>query len=95
MPKTVTKEQLINFVISPDVTISEAIARLDAAGIGALAICSAGYKLCGILTDGDLRRAVIKAISSGCPMPGHFNSKPNRCVSIHNAAASSSFDEPP
>ena len=50
-----------SFVISADVTISEAIARLDAAGIGALAICSAGYKLCGILTDGDLRRAVIKA----------------------------------
>src|SRR5271165_5028716 len=61
MLKTVTKEHFENFVISADVTISEAIARLDAAGIGALAICSAGYKLCGILTDGDLRRAVIKA----------------------------------
>ncbi len=61
MPKTVTKEHFANFVISADVTISEAIARLDAAGIGALAICSAGYKLYGILTDGDLRRAVIKA----------------------------------
>jgi dTDP-glucose pyrophosphorylase/CBS domain-containing protein len=61
MLKTVTKEHLPNFVISAHVTISEAIARLDAAGIGALAICSAGYKLCGILTDGDLRRAVIKA----------------------------------
>jgi len=61
MLKTVTKEHFENFVISADVTISEAIARLDAAGIGALAICSAGYKLCGILTDGDLRRAVIQA----------------------------------
>jgi len=61
MLKKVTKEHLANFVISADVTITEAIARLDAAGIGALAICSAGYKLCGILTDGDLRRAVIKA----------------------------------
>src|SRR5271166_1103018 len=61
MPKTVTKEQIANFVISADVTISEAISRLDAAGIGALAISSARYNLCGILTDGDLRRAVIKA----------------------------------
>jgi dTDP-glucose pyrophosphorylase/CBS domain-containing protein len=61
MLKTIIKEQIANFVISADVTISEAISRLDAAGIGALAICSAGYKLCGILTDGDLRRAVIKA----------------------------------
>jgi dTDP-glucose pyrophosphorylase/CBS domain-containing protein len=61
MQKTVAKEELANFVISADVTISEAIARLDAAGIGALVICSAGYKLCGLLTAGDLRRAVIKA----------------------------------
>lgn len=56
-----TKEQIGRFVISSDVTISEAISRLDAAGIGALAICSTGYKLCGMLTDGDLRRAVMKA----------------------------------
>lgn len=61
MLKTVAKEQLSSFVISSDATISEAIARLDAAGIGALAICSADHKLCGILTDGDVRRAVIKA----------------------------------
>lgn len=61
MPKTGTQEQIANFVISTDVTVSEAIPLLDAAGIGALAICSDGYKLCGILTDGDLRRAVMKA----------------------------------
>jgi dTDP-glucose pyrophosphorylase/CBS domain-containing protein len=76
MPKTVTKEQLINFVISADVTISEAISRLDAAGIGALAICSAGYKLCGILTDGDLRRAVIKATPLDAPCQTISTRKP-------------------
>ncbi len=67
MLKKVTKGHLANFVISSDMTITEAIARLDAAGIGALAICSAGYKLCGILTDGDLRRAVIKVKPLGAP----------------------------
>jgi dTDP-glucose pyrophosphorylase/CBS domain-containing protein len=61
MVNNLTKEQFASFVISADVTISEAIARLDAAGIGALAICSTENKLCGILTDGDLRRAVINA----------------------------------
>jgi dTDP-glucose pyrophosphorylase/CBS domain-containing protein len=61
MLKTVAKDQLATYVISADTTVSEAMARLEATGIGALAICSAGYKLCGILTDGDLRRAVIKA----------------------------------
>ncbi len=61
MLKTVIKEQIADFVISPDLTISEAFARLDAAGIGALVVCSADQKLYGILTDGDLRRAMIKA----------------------------------
>jgi dTDP-glucose pyrophosphorylase/CBS domain-containing protein len=60
MPRTFAKQEFASFVISADAIISEAIASLDAAGIGALAVCSAGYKLCGILTDGDLRRAVIK-----------------------------------
>jgi dTDP-glucose pyrophosphorylase/CBS domain-containing protein len=67
MLRTVTKDQLATFVVSADITISEAMARLDAAGIGALAICSAGYKLCGIMTDGDLRRALIKARSMDAP----------------------------
>jgi dTDP-glucose pyrophosphorylase/CBS domain-containing protein len=62
-----SSKEHFQFVISADVTISEAISRLDMAGIGALAICSAGYKLCGILTDGDLRRAVMKAISLDTP----------------------------
>jgi len=61
MREKFAKEQFATFVISADVTIAEAIAHLDAAGIGALTICSSGYKLCGMLTDGDLRRAVIKA----------------------------------
>lgn len=67
MLKTVTTERLPDFVISPDETISEAIARLDAAGIGALATCSAGFKLCGILTNGDLRRAMIKGKPLSAP----------------------------
>jgi dTDP-glucose pyrophosphorylase/CBS domain-containing protein len=67
MPNTISDNQLATFVISGDIAISEAMARLDAAGIGALAICSAGYKLHGILTDGDLRRAVIKGKALDAP----------------------------
>jgi dTDP-glucose pyrophosphorylase/CBS domain-containing protein len=63
MLKTDTRHELTKLSISPGATISEAIARLDAGGIGALAICAAGHKLCGILTDGDLRRAVIRGDS--------------------------------
>jgi dTDP-glucose pyrophosphorylase/CBS domain-containing protein len=76
MHKTVTKEHFASFVISADVTLSEAMARLEAAATGALAICSAGYKLCGIVTDGDLRRAVIKAKPLGTPCQTIANRNP-------------------
>lgn len=61
MLNTAIKSELSNYVIPADLTVSEAIARLDASGIGALAICSPDGRLAGLLTDGDLRRAVIAA----------------------------------
>ena len=62
-----TQEQITSFVISADVPISQAVTSLDAAGIGALVICSSGNKLRGILTDGDIRRAVMRADSFDAP----------------------------
>ena len=67
MINTAIKNELVNYVISADVSISDAIVRLDASGIGALAICSAEGKLGGILTDGDLRRAVMSSKSLQAP----------------------------
>lgn len=66
--KMKTKDQLTSFVISTDASISDAIARLDANGIGILAVCSNERKLCGVLTDGDLRRAMLngKPLNAPC-----------------------------
>jgi dTDP-glucose pyrophosphorylase/CBS domain-containing protein len=52
---------LESIIISPTASIGEAIARLDKAGIGALALCSESHKLVGFLTDGDIRRAILKS----------------------------------
>lgn len=62
MINTLSRKRLEEIIVAPELKISEAIARLDAAGIGALAVCGNEGKLCGILTDGDLRRAVLKAV---------------------------------
>jgi dTDP-glucose pyrophosphorylase/CBS domain-containing protein len=51
--------RLDGVIISPTASIGEAIARLDNAGTGALALCSANRKLVGVLTDGDIRRAIL------------------------------------
>jgi dTDP-glucose pyrophosphorylase/CBS domain-containing protein len=60
--------RLESVTISPAASIGEAIARLDKAGIGALALCSADRKLTGFLTDGDIRRAILKsrALDDSC-----------------------------
>ena len=53
--------RLESVIISPSVSIGDAIARLDKAGTGALVACSSNRKLVGLLTDGDIRRAILKS----------------------------------
>ena len=59
---TAAGKRLENVVISPAASIHDAITRLDKAGTGALLLCSDGLRLCGLLTDGDIRRAILRGI---------------------------------
>jgi dTDP-glucose pyrophosphorylase/CBS-domain-containing membrane protein len=59
--------RLASLVIDPDASITEAIAHLDKAGTGALALCKPSGKLVGLLTDGDIRRAILRGISLDGP----------------------------
>jgi dTDP-glucose pyrophosphorylase/CBS domain-containing protein len=61
MTHTNFETRLENIIISPTASIGEAIALLDKAGTGALALCSGNRKLVGFLTDGDIRRAILKS----------------------------------
>lgn len=62
------RERLRKVCVAPQVPISEVIAQLNEAGTGALVLTDAENKLCGLITDGDIRRAVIrrKALSESC-----------------------------
>ena len=53
-------ERLDDVIISPDSSIADAITQLDWAGTGALVLCSAGRRLEALLSDGDIRRAVLR-----------------------------------
>lgn len=57
------RRRLESVIITPDVAIAEAIARLDQAGTGGLALCAAGGRLVGLLTDGDIRRSILRGTS--------------------------------
>ena len=61
------KTRLDDATISPEASIAEALARMDRAGTGALVLCTAGGELRGLLTDGDIRRAVLRGASLGEP----------------------------
>lgn len=51
--------RLESVLISPDATIADAIRQLDSAGTRALLVCDEDRRLCALLTDGDVRRAIL------------------------------------
>jgi len=57
------KNRLQKVIISPQVSIMEAIPLLDTAGMGLLLLCEGDRRLVGVLTDGDIRRAILNEVS--------------------------------
>ncbi len=61
------RDRLSEAVVSPDLSIAEAMGRLDAAGTGAVLLCDQERRLLGVLTDGDIRRSVLRGASLDRP----------------------------
>ncbi len=57
------RQRLASTLIDPGATITEAVRRLDLAGTGALLLCGVSGRLQGLLTDGDVRRALLRGES--------------------------------
>lgn len=60
-------DRLGTTIISSQAPISEALAQLERAGTGALLLCDENRVLCGLLTDGDLRRAILRGVTFDKP----------------------------
>jgi len=61
--KNLTKQNaeiLSKIKISSDITLKEALKKIDEAGHGIVYICDESGKLVGALTDGDIRRRILK-----------------------------------
>ncbi len=54
-------EQLMTFMISPDSTVVEAMERIDRNARGILFVVEDNKRLVGVVTDGDIRRWLIKS----------------------------------
>lgn len=62
MPEIALTDRTRSAIIAPEVSITDAIARLDQAGTGVLLLCDEAGLLFGILTDGDVRRAILAGV---------------------------------
>ena len=85
MTRPAPASRLENVIISPNVSIGEALVRLDKAGTGALVLCSSDGKLVGLLTDGDIRRAILKSWMPDDPCRSISNLEP--IVALHPVAS--------
>ena len=59
--------------VRPDCRLDQAIERLDRAGYGSLFITDASGKMLGLLTDGDLRKAVLARTKLSAPISKVMN----------------------
>ena len=67
------KERLEKVIISSEMPIHKVIQRLDLAGTGMLLVCDQHRRLLGVISDGDIRRAILRSV----PFSDH-------CISIAN-----------
>jgi dTDP-glucose pyrophosphorylase len=60
-------KRLEHAIVSPATPISDALARLDRAGTGVLLLAEPDRRLFGVVTDGDVRRAILSGESLDRP----------------------------
>ncbi len=63
-------------IVSPDTTLGEAIAKVDSAGLQVALVLAADTSLLGILTDGNIRRAILAGKGLQVPVSTVMNVRP-------------------
>lgn len=65
-----------DILISPEITMQETIAIIDKGALKLALVVDEGMKLLGIVSDGDIRRALIRHVSMDSPISEVMNSQP-------------------
>lgn len=86
MTQDAYRQRLESTLIDPGASITEAVRRLDLAGTGALLVADAERRLRGLLTDGDVRRALLRSVSFELPCASIATAEPV-CVEEGSLAA--------
>ncbi|MDQ3070929.1 MAG: nucleotidyltransferase family protein [Acidobacteriota bacterium] len=67
---------LANVLITPSAPIHDAVARIDRARSGALAVVDGDGRLLGVITDGDIRRALLARVDFAQPVQTLLDRRP-------------------
>jgi len=75
MKNSEKEARLADSIVAPGTSISQAMAQLERAGIGALLLCDPDRRLCGLVTDGDIRRAILqgRSLDDSCSVIATLN----------------------
>lgn len=69
-----------NIVVSPDTPLKDAMTKINASGIQVALILSPDYRLLGVLTDGDFRRAILMGKSLAVPVSEVMSTNPTTVI---------------
>lgn len=75
-----------DILVSPEISLREAIKRIDASGIQMALVADADMRLCGVLSDGDVRRSILNGVDLDGPVSQAMNAHP-KTGSIHTLRA--------
>lgn len=72
----ITLDRLAAAIVTPESTIFDAVKAIEDGGIQAVLVASANRVLAGVITDGDVRRSILRGVSLDAPVSSIMNSKP-------------------
>lgn len=70
------KKNITNLLVNKDSSIKEAMGIIDRAGLGVVFVVDENKQLFGVVTDGDIRKAILKGIDIKKPIQDIVNKKP-------------------
>ena len=82
--------EFAKFVVSPDVTVLQAMDAINRNGRGIVYVCDAQKRLLGCVTDGDVRRHILQNLPLSAPVRDAMNSAP-KSLSVDRAASAHDF----
>jgi dTDP-glucose pyrophosphorylase len=71
-------------LLSPDASVRDAIKCIDAGGMQIALVVDAQHKLIGTISDGDVRRGILRGVSLDAPSSGIMNRSPTVVTSGEN-----------